>query len=125
MAVGTYILYIDNVQYTGSGATTVSFEVTANGLNWGVNVVYTYSGEGTFLGFSKTQGASTPDNGLAIGDEVSWGDMYEAYLYTVVEQQLPTYTLRINGVATDTYHNKTISKVVINNVEYAVEPIEN
>lgn len=55
-------------EYPGS---SMPYEVLATGLYVGqgkVAYTFTYSGEGTLLGYSTTEGATTPDTGFAVGD---------------------------------------------------------
>lgn len=76
-------IYIDGTLFLDSlSAVDVPYEITSTGIE-AESEVWTYSGTGTFLGFSTTQGATTPDEQLAVGDDYSFvaGNTY--YLYTV------------------------------------------
>ena len=53
---------------------------------WSLVHTYTYSGEGTFLGFSTSSSATSPDSGMAIGDSINYGGSDGAInLYSVKE----------------------------------------
>jgi len=51
---------------------TYTFLITSTGLIVdgipAISPVYTYDGDGVFLGFANTEGATTPDEGNAVGD---------------------------------------------------------
>lgn len=61
------------------------FTITQTGLNdFNDSVIWTYGGQGTFLGFSTQQGATTPDEELFVGDTFYFDPSYE-YLYSVAQ----------------------------------------
>lgn len=59
--------------------------ITATGANYSYPSAspWVYSGTGTFLGFSTTQGATTPDSGKAVGD--NYTVTVSITLYSVVQ----------------------------------------
>lgn len=82
-----YYLYIDGVSATSfTGLST--FYVESDGL-WGEGHgvrLWTYSGDETFLGFSVTSGAVTPDAGYSVGDTLTMSGGVNIYLYSVTER---------------------------------------
>lgn len=68
------LLYIDDVEYEPQ-FTSTPYSVTSTGFNIDGSTVWNYSGAGTFLGFSYTEGASTPSTGLSIGDSGTFADL--------------------------------------------------
>lgn len=79
-----YYLYIDGVSVaTISGL--VTWYVESDGL-WGEahgSRLWTYSGLGTFLGFSTTSGATLPDTDYSVGKTISFTPSSSIYLYSV------------------------------------------
>ena len=68
----------------------VDYEVTSTGILFsyaGSTSDWIYEGTGTFLGFSTTQGATTPDENLAVGDQYGFAVGNEYYLYVVEATQ--------------------------------------
>ena len=86
----TITLLINGVGYScteikGQNANYLITETGLTALN-GERIVYTYEGGGSFLGFSMTEGATTPSAGRAVGDIVSFqvtGPMQFNLGYTV------------------------------------------
>lgn len=72
---------------------------------------YTYSGNKNFIGLATTTNATTPT--YAVGDAFTLGTSYMSYTFYIVEQEIPKYTLRIDGVEVTDYEN-----VIINGVSY-------
>lgn len=95
------LLYINNVNILTSSS-NVTFRVTASGMDaqidGGYHTIWTYSGSGTFLGFSTTEGATTPDTRFAVGHTgtLATGSYY--YIYSVEEASQPTAKTVINGL---------------------------
>ena len=89
-------IYIDGTLFLESlSGVDVPYDVLSNGIE-AESEAWTYSGTGTFLGFSTTQGATTPDENLAVGDSYSFvaGNTY--YLYTVEVTATPKETFETN-----------------------------
>lgn len=78
-----YYLYIDGVVVTNISG-FITFYVESDGL-WGEGSthLWTYTGAGTFLGFSATSGAIVPDAAYAVGESVSFSASSSLYLYSV------------------------------------------
>ena len=72
---------------------------------------YTYSGNKKFIGLATSANVITPT--YAVGDTFTLGTSYMSYTFYIVEQEIPKYTLRIDGVEVTDYEN-----VIINGVSY-------
>lgn len=64
----TYPVYVDDIQITVVTGTHQQTTITSTGWYSADMSSYTYTGSGTFLGFSLTSGATVPDSDLEIGD---------------------------------------------------------
>lgn len=88
MPIITTEVYIDGTLFLSDVmGSDIPYDVLSTGIDAEEGGVWTYSGTGTFLGFSTTQGATTPDEYFAVGDSSSFvaGNIY--YLYSVAQVQ--------------------------------------
>lgn len=102
------MIYINDVEFLNEMEPMIYYEVTATGIvfRYTVSKTWTYSGSNTFLGFSTTQGGTTPSSVYEIGDTGSYTVGEIVYLYSVEEStpsisDLTNTTWLINSVPGD------------------------
>lgn len=117
MPVLTTEIYINGTLFLqSSSGLDIPYEVSSTGIE-ADGTVWTYSGIGIFLGFSTTQGATTPDENLAVGDSYAFVSGGTVYLYAVEAPQ-PTAKTVINGLTPTKkmFGTTEIIKEVVNGV---------
>ena len=134
MAVNRITITIDGeVIYRNTPVEPISFDVTSSGLTLYAEVDdWEYSGTGTFAGFSTTEGATTPDEGYAVGDSGSFDLGTDNILYSVAtlartakeifEDNMTTLADAINTKASSS-GTKTIQELIttVNSISPAKE----
>lgn len=87
-------VFIDGIQVARGINSKTQYEIISTGLIiQGESQVWTYSGSNQFLGFSKTQGATTAEYGVGSTGVLSgFASTYEGiYLYSVEGVEPSTY----------------------------------
>lgn len=123
MATARIIFIINGTPYTATEVRnqSASYLITETGLfavNSGI-MLYIYEGEGTFLGFSTTEGSTTPDEGRAVGDTISFqvtGALEIGLGYSVaVTQENPKISIGNLPIANMYFGTHQVKKVYLGN----------
>lgn len=110
MADTILALYVGS-EYAGDFSASRTYSITATGITISGATSWTYSGSDVFLGFSATSGATTPDQGLAVGD-TGTGAMLRSLAEQVSGETYRIYpVVNVPSVATVTYGNTTVGSL--------------
>lgn len=113
MASNPKNLYIDDVVFMDI-STMGTYNISTNSATFTLYTTpyeWTYSGSGTFLGFSLTEGSNTADTNLSVGDS---GNL--SYIYNLESGETPVYLYSVTATSTPveiSYNNTTVASLSI------------